>query len=188
VRERRSQTSNGCGSTKLRRHPEALAAQRRASKDGHQHRARGDPSRRRASARLLRMTAVRVSNALLERDVFRSKRSLLTSPRRGEVEAGASAKASGEGTLHAFEHPERGGGPPPPPPRPRPPTPVRPPRLGVRALSTHSNIRKAPSPAAHLTMRGDLSPQGRGESGLRFGLKPSRYSILLYPPAQTSST
>jgi hypothetical protein len=27
----------------------------------------------------------------------------------------------------------------------------------------HSDLRKGPSPAAHLTMRVDLSPAGRGE-------------------------
>ena len=37
-----------------RRHPEVLVAKRRASKDGHKGGARRDPSRRRASARLLR--------------------------------------------------------------------------------------------------------------------------------------
>jgi hypothetical protein len=33
----------------------------------------------------------------------------------------------------------------------------------VGALSTHSNSRKVPSPAAHLTMRVDLSFAGRGD-------------------------
>jgi hypothetical protein len=36
-------------------------------------------------------------------------------------------------------------------------------RLRVRGFSTHSYSRKVPSPAAHLTMRVDLSPAGRGE-------------------------
>jgi hypothetical protein len=55
------------------------------------------------------------------------KRHLLTSPRRGEVEAGAQR------------------------------------RLRVRGVSTELDSRKGPSPAAHLTMRVDLSPAGRGE-------------------------
>jgi hypothetical protein len=33
----------------------------------------------------------------------------------------------------------------------------------VWGLSTHSDSRRVPSPAAHLTMRVDLSPAGRGE-------------------------
>jgi hypothetical protein len=33
----------------------------------------------------------------------------------------------------------------------------------VRGLSTRSDSRRGPSPAAHLTMRVDLSPAGRGE-------------------------
>jgi hypothetical protein len=36
-------------------------------------------------------------------------------------------------------------------------------RLRVRGLSTHADSRIGPSPAAHLTMRGDLSPAGRGK-------------------------
>jgi hypothetical protein len=36
-------------------------------------------------------------------------------------------------------------------------------RLRVRGLSTHADSRIGPSPAAHLTMRVDLSPAGRGE-------------------------
>jgi hypothetical protein len=56
---------------------------------------------------------------------LRLKRLLLPSPWRGEVEAGAPAKASGEGSLHASG-------------------------LGGRG----------PSPAAHLTMRVDLSLRG----------------------------
>jgi hypothetical protein len=67
-----------------------------------------------------------VEAARLEHDGFKSNRrdAHLTSPRRGEVEAGA----------------------------PR--------RLGVRGLSARSDSRKVPSPAAHLTMRVDLSPAG----------------------------
>jgi hypothetical protein len=52
----------------------------------------------------------------------------VTSPRRGEVEAGAQR------------------------------------RLRVRGLSASQSVWKDPSPAAHLTMRVDLSPPGRGES------------------------
>jgi hypothetical protein len=39
----------------------------------------------------------------LEGDEFRLKRPFLTSPRRGEVEAAAPAKASGEGSLNVLE-------------------------------------------------------------------------------------
>jgi hypothetical protein len=48
-----------------------------------------------------------LSIAPSEHDEFRVKRLLLTSPRRGEVEAEAPAKASGEGFLHAFGLAER---------------------------------------------------------------------------------
>jgi hypothetical protein len=36
-------------------------------------------------------------------------------------------------------------------------------RLRVRGVSTHLDSRTGPSPAAHLAMRVDLSPAGRGK-------------------------
>src|SRR4051794_21476417 len=47
-------------------------------------------------------------------------------------------------------------------------------RLRVRGFSTHTDLRKSPSPAAHLTMRVDLSPPGRGEKEVRKCRAPTR--------------